>query len=349
MKFHATHQRITEHLFSNNKKHIKKILLLNIVLGSLTAGLVAAAEPFAPLPVPGLKNEALVELGKFLFFEPRLSKSGYISCNSCHNLSMGGSDNLKTSIGHNWQQGPINSPTVLNAAGNIAQFWDGRAQDLKEQAGGPIANPKEMAFSHQQSTAVIKSIPRYQAMFKAVFNSDDINIEQVTSAIAAFEETLVTPNSRFDLWLAGDNSQLTATELQGYQVFKNSGCAACHSGANIGGGSYQKLGVFAPYITQNTAHGRMDVTGKEADKNLFKVPTLRNIELTYPYFHDGEVASLEEAVTLMGKLQVNKNFTQQEVTQVVSFLKTLTGDQPNIQLPHLPPSTNATPVPRPFD
>jgi cytochrome c peroxidase len=160
---------------------------------------------------------------------------------------MGGSDNLKTSIGHNWQKGPINSPTVLNSSLNVAQFWDGRAKDLKAQAGGPIANPGEMAFTHELAVSLLQSIPGYAAEFKQVFGSDKIDVDRITQAIAAFEETLVTPNSRFDKWLKGDKKALNKTELEGYALFKDSGCVACRNGAAVGGNSFQKMGVVGPY------------------------------------------------------------------------------------------------------
>ena len=201
---------------------------------------------------------------------------------------MGGTDNLKTSIGDNWQQGPINAPTVLNSSMNIAQFWDGRAADLKEQAGGPIANPGEMAFSHTLTLEVLESIPEYVTEFTQVFGPERINIEQVTEAIAEFEKTLVTPNSRFDRWLMGYSDAITENELAGYQLFKNSGCVACHMGPAVGGNSFQKMGLVAPYETKNAAQGVAGVTGQETDRMKFKVPTLRNVEMTYPYFHDGE-------------------------------------------------------------
>ncbi|MEW7979904.1 MAG: cytochrome-c peroxidase [Candidatus Sedimenticola endophacoides] len=294
-------------------------------------------------------NLAQVELGKKLYFDPRLSKSGFISCNSCHNLSMGGTDNLKTSIGHNWQQGPINAPTVLNSSLNVAQFWDGRAADLKAQAGGPIANPGEMAFTHTLAIDVLKSIPQYVNEFKLVFDSDEITIDQVTQAIAEFEKTLVTPNSRFDQWLMGDRDAITADELAGYNLFKESGCVACHNGPAVGGNSFQKMGVVEAYQAKSPAEGLVAVTGKDADRFKFKVPTLRNVEMTYPYFHDGEAETLTEAVDVMGRLQLGKKFSEAENAQIVSFLKTLTGDQPAFQLPVLPPSTDKTPQPKPFE
>jgi cytochrome c peroxidase len=309
---------------------------------------VWAAEPIQPIPAAKVKNPAMVELGKKLFFDPRLSKSGFISCNSCHNLSMGGSDNLKTSIGHNWQQGPINAPTVLNSSMNLAQFWDGRAKDLKAQAGGPIANPGEMAFTHELAVDMLNSIPAYRAEFKKVFKKDRADIDMVTDAIAAFEETLVTPDSRFDKWLKGDKKALTKVEQEGYKLFKDSGCTACHYGPAMGGNSFQKMGLVAKYDTPNKAEGVGGLTGADADRMKFKVPTLRNVELTYPYFHDGEADTLEKAVDVMGRLQLGRKYNEDEIAKIVAFLKTLTGKQPDFKLPILPPSTNDTPKPKPF-
>ena len=339
-----------------------------LLIGTTVVTTAALAdEPIQPIkPVQNI-NLAQVELGKKLYFDTRLSKSGFISCNSCHNLSLGGTDNLKTSIGHNWQQGPINAPTVLNSSLNVAQFWDGRAADLKAQAGGPIANPKEMAFTHILAINVLESIPKYVLEFKQVFGSDKITIDEVTQAIAEFEKTLVTPNSRFDQWLLENNDAqsatdlsgynlawlhyreiLSATELAGYDLFKSSGCVVCHYGEAVGGNSFQKMGVVEPYKAESPVEGRSAVTGKDADRFKFKVPTLRNVELTYPYFHDGEAETLTEAVDVMGRLQLGKKFSKIENAQIVAFLKTLTGDQPSFQLPILPPSTDKTPRPRPF-
>lgn len=299
------------------------------------------------LPVT-VKDPALVELGKKLYFDPRLSKSGFISCNSCHNLSMGGTDNLKTSIGHKWNKGPINAPTVLNSSMNLAQFWDGRAKDLQEQAGGPIANPGEMAFTHELAVAELQTIPGYIEEFKKVFGTDQIDIDKITKAIAAFEETLVTPGSRFDKWLAGDDTAITKEELEGYELFKSSGCTACHNGPAVGGNSYQKMGVVEPYRTSNPTEGRQAVTGKDADRFNFKVPTLRNVELTYPYFHDGEAHTLSQAVEIMGQIQLGKKFSPEDNAKIVAFLKTLTGNQPSFTIPVLPPSTDKTPIHDPF-
>ena len=328
----------------------KPVRLAALAAVALFAAAAARAdEPVQPIEPAQITDPAKVELGKKLWFEPRLSRSGFISCNSCHNLSMGGSDNLKTSIGHGWQEGPINSPTVLNSSLNMAQFWDGRAEDLKAQAGGPIENPIEMAFSHELTIDLLRSIPQYVAEFKQVFGSDELGIDQVTDAIAAFEETLVTPNARFDQWLRGDENAITEQERRGYELFKGSGCVACHNGTNLGGTSFQKMGVVEPYQTDNPAEGRSAVTGDDAERFNFKVPTLRNVELTYPYFHDGAADTLTEAVDVMGRIQLGKKYTPEENADIVAFLKTLTGDQPQITLPILPPSSDETKRPQPFE
>ncbi len=332
---------------------------MKVKTGAVSLAFIAAAtfvgmaqaeqKPVEPIaPATGI-NAAKAELGKKLFFDPRLSKSGFISCNSCHNLSMGGSDNLKTSIGHNWQQGPINAPTVLNSSMNFVQFWDGRAETLKEQAGGPIANPGEMAFTHALAEDVLESIPGYIADFKQVFGDNKINIDRVTDAIAEFEKTLVTPNSRFDQWLQGNKEAMTKQELAGYKLFKDSGCISCHYGMALGGGTFHKMGMVEEYKAKSPAEGRKAVTGKDEDRFMFKVPMLRNVELTYPYFHDGEAETLTEAVDVMGRLQLGKKFSEEENAQIAAFLKTLTGDQPSFILPILPPSTDKTPQPKPFD
>jgi cytochrome c peroxidase len=239
--------------------------------------------------------------------------------------------------------------TVLNSSMNVAQFWDGRAADLKEQAGGPIANPGEMAFSHTLAIDVLSSIPQYVAEFKLTYGSDEITIDHVTQAIAEFEKTLVTPNSRFDQWLLGDKNAISTDEHKGYELFKNSGCVACHNGPSAGGTSFQKMGLVEPYQTKNPAVGLSGVTGNDLDRFKFKVPTLRNVDMTYPYFHDGEAESLTEAVDVMGRLQLGKEFSDEENALIVAFLKTLTGDQPSFTLPALPPSTDKTLKPEPFE
>lgn len=337
---------------SANRVFSRSLVSLAVASAAMFAGTAQAQEfdkLYAPVAPPKSVDLGKVELGKKLYFDPRLSKSGFISCNSCHNLSMGGTDNIKTSIGDKWQQGPINSPTVLNSSLNLAQFWDGRAADLKAQAGGPIANPGEMAFSHTLAIDMLASIPAYVREFKLVFGKDKPDIDQVTEVIAEFEKTLITPNSKFDQYLLGNKTAMNKDELAGYKLFNESGCVACHNGPNLGGNSFQKMGVVESYKgNKQGVEGRSAVSGKDIDRFNFKVPTLRNVELTYPYFHDGASDTLAEAVDVMGRLQLGKKFTKEENAQVVAFLKTLTGEQPIFRLPILPPSSDATPRPTPF-
>ncbi|MEZ5660293.1 MAG: cytochrome-c peroxidase [Burkholderiaceae bacterium] len=330
-----------------------KLAIGALIIGAATlsdpAGAQAYKALYRPIAPPKSIDIGLAELGKKLYFDPRMSRSGFISCNSCHNLSMGGTDNIRTSIGDRWQRGPINAPTVLNSSLNVAQFWDGRAADLKEQAGGPIANPGEMAFSHTLAIDVLQSIPAYAREFHLVFGKEGIEIGQVTAAIAEFEKTLVTPNSRFDQWLLGEENALSAEELAGYNLFNTSGCGGCHNGPNLGGNAYRKMGVVEAYKGDTSLAGRAGVTHDDRDRFTFKVPTLRNVELTYPYFHDGAADTLRQAVDTMGRLQLGRRFSEQENRQIVAFLKTLTGEQPTFTLPILPPSTDSTPRPTPFN
>lgn len=330
---------------------MKKYVYLS--LAGITLHLSAHAatprqEPIQIIAPAVIENPAKVELGKQLFFDPRLSMSGIISCNTCHNLSFGGVDNLKTSIGHKWQAGPVNAPTVYNSSMMIAQFWDGRAQDLKEQAAGPIEAGVEMAMPHTLAVDMIASIPGYVEIFNQIYGNKGISIDTITDAIAEFENTLVTPNSRFDQWLKGNDKALTATELEGYQLFKDSGCVACHNGPAAGGTSFQKMGIVEAYNSTSPAEGRVAVTGKDAERFMFKVPTLRNVELTYPYFHDGEAATLEQAVDIMGRLQLGRIYSEGEIDKIVAFLMTLSGDRPQFLLPLLPASSNQTPRPDPY-
>lgn len=315
--------------------------------GRMQGGTISkhAKEPIQPIPISFDYDAAKIELGKKLFFEPRLSKSGWITCNSCHNLSTGGVDNLPTAIGHKWVFGPINSPTVLNAKFNLAQFWDGRANDLKEQAKGPIANPMEMASNHELAVDVLQSIPAYVQWFKEVYKDEKITIDNIADAIAAFEETLTTPNARFDAWLNGYDDKISESERQGYDLFKSKGCIICHNSTGVGGTSFQKFGVAKPYDKDTQTLGRYNVTKEEKDKYAFKVPLLRNIELTAPYFHDASAWSLSEAVKIMAEYQLGGTFTEDETDKIVAFLRTLTGDQPSILFPILPPSNENTPKP----
>lgn len=317
-----------------------------------------ASELFQPIPaappeLPGNPaTPARVELGRMLYFEPRLSESHNISCNSCHLVGMGGVDGRPNSIGHNWQRGGRNAPTVLNAVFNTAQFWDGRATDLKEQAGGPIANPIEMGITKEHAVEQLKGIPGYVDAFKAAFpgEADPITYTNIEAAIAVFEATLITPDAPFDRWLEGDDAALTDEQKRGLAVFIDKGCAACHSGINVGGGMYAPFGVaqrpgweFLPPDDR----GRFQVTRTVEDDYVFKVPTLRNIALTAPYFHSGHAWDLKQAVAVMGEAQLGEKLTDPEIGEVAALLATLTGDQPRVEFPLLPPGVATTPRPEP--
>ncbi|CAI9084887.1 cytochrome-c peroxidase [Candidatus Methylacidiphilum fumarolicum] len=289
-----------------------------------------------------------VNLGRYLFFEPRLSKSAKISCNSCHSLANSGVDGLPTSIGHKWQIGPRNAPTVLNAALQFTQFWDGRAKDVEEQAMGPMLNPKEMASTKELVVQRLKSIPQYEEMFHKAFpeDTDPITFENAAKAIAAFERTLLTL-SRFDRYMDGDLSALSPEEKEGLKTFIQTGCITCHNGTDIGGGMFQKFGLVHK-VEWLQDLGRFEVTKNPADKYVFKVPSLRNVTKTAPYFNNGRVWSLEEAVKTMGYVQLGKNLSDEEVKKIVSFLGSLAAEPPlQITLPNLPPSTAKTPKPMP--
>jgi cytochrome c peroxidase len=275
-----------------------------------------------------------VALGQALYFDKRMSKEGTISCNSCHNLDTYGVDNEPTSLGDGGERGGRNSPTVLNAAYHFAQFWDGRAKDVEEQAGGPILNPIEMSMPDQDFVIKrLQGIKGYQEMFAKAFpgQQDPINYNNVQKAIAAFERGLITP-SRFDQYLSGNQTALTNEEKKGLQTFMDAGCTACHSGTVLGGQMYQKFGLAGNYWdfthSSKVDNGRFLVTKNEADKYIFKVPSLRNVEKTHPFFHDGSISDLNQAVKIIAKLQLNKDLTDQEVNEIVTFLKTLTGTVP---------------------
>lgn len=309
--------------------------------------------PASPPSLPGNPATAeKVELGKMLYFDPRLSASHAISCNSCHNVGLGGVDAEETSIGHQWQRGGRNAPTVLNAVYNTAQFWDGRARDLEEQAGGPMVNPIEMASPKDHVGEQLAAIPGYVAAFKAAFPGETkpVTLGNAQKAIAVFEATLVTPDAPFDRFLDGDASALTAQQQQGLRAFIDKGCVACHKGINVGGSMYAPFGVVekpgADFLPPNDK-GRFAVTGTATDEYVFKVPTLRNIALTAPYFHSGRCWDLHQAVAVMGSSQLGAQLTPAEVDQIVAFLDSLTGRQPKITYPILPPSVAGTPQPRP--
>ena len=335
-------------------QRIRRNILLSIMLlvGTLTplsaqnarALLNQAKAFFQPLPdTPPAKSDnpltpEKILLGKMLYHDPRLSKSGFISCNSCHNLAMGGVDGLPTSLGHRWTAGPRNAPTVYNAALNATQFWDGRSPDVEDQATKPIENPIEMAATESLVVARLKSIPTYVDLFTKAFPEEDnpITLVNIGKAIGAFERTLLTP-SRFDRFLKGDVEALNKKERKGLSLFISKGCVSCYLGVNVGGKKFAKFERGADL-------GRFAVTKKEKDRHVFRVPTLRNVALTAPYFHTGDVWDLREAIQIMAEKQLNKKLKDEEIDAIAAFLESLTGEIPGeaLSLPTLPASTPGT-------
>ena len=295
-------------------------------------------------------SKELVDLGRMLYYDARLSKNHDISCNSCHMLDKYGVDNEPTSPGHKGQRGGRNSPTSYNAALHVAQFWDGREPDVEAQAKGPPLNPIEMAMkSPEHVEKVLKSMPGYRAAFKAAFPGQDkpVSFDNMGTAIGAFERGLVTKNSPFDKYLAGDVDALNAEQKAGLDLYVETGCTTCHMGATMGGSMFQKLGLQHPYETADK--GRQEVTKQEADAYMFKVPSLRNVAETGPYFHDGSVATLDEAVKLMAWHQLGKKLEDGDVKKISAFLKSTTGEIPTeyVAMPELPKSGPKTPKPDP--
>ncbi len=294
---------------------------------------------FGTLPAVAKSNDNVsskekVLLGKTLYFDKRLSKDNVQSCNTCHNLDTWGVDNLPTSPGNSGKPGTRNSPTVLNAALHTTQFWDGREKTIEDQAGGPILNPAEMAIPNEEFLLKrLSSIDEYKTLFAEAFPDENnpMTYMNIQNAIGAFERELMTP-SKFDDYLAGNSSALNEQEKAGLETFINTGCITCHIGNVLGGNMFQKLGLYGDYweLTKSKVidNGRFDVTKKESDKYLFKVPSLRNVAKTWPYFHDGSVKDLKEAVVIMAKLELDKSLTDAEAGQIVNFLETLTGEVP---------------------
>ena len=298
-------------------------LFLLFTLNNLTAN-----ELITPIPNNFTYDKQKAFLGKKLFHDLRLSANDTISCASCHIIEIGGDDNAKFSTGINGQVGNINSPTVLNSRYSLSQFWDGRAKDLKEQAIQPIHNPVEMGSSMNQVISKLKKDKEYKKLFLKSYR-DGITANNIADAIAEFEKALVTPNSRFDKYLKGDKEAITSEEKEGFELFKSNGCISCHNGVNIGGNLYQKVGIAKQY-SANDNLGRYNITKKEKDKYFFKVPSLRNIELTAPYLHDGSKETLTKAVKFMTIYQLGKMPTDKEINKIVLFLKTLTAPTPKI-------------------
>lgn len=311
------------------------------VFGTLPAAWENPENPF---------SDAKIDLGRMLYYEPRLSKSQAISCNSCHGLDTFGVDNKAFSDGHAGHKTGRNSPTSLNAAGHLAQFWDGRAPTVEEQAKGPVLAGGEMAMpSADHVVEVLKSIPGYAPLFKAAFPDakDPITYDNMAKAIGAFERKLSTPG-RFDDYLAGDDAALTEQETRGLAKFLSTGCTTCHIGPTVGGLTYQKLGLVKPWPGL-TDEGRFAITKNEAEKFWFKVPSLRNIEKTGPYLHDGSIDDLGKLVSMMAEHQLGKTLPDEDTADIVAFLKSLTGevDAEYVKKPELPESGPKTPKPDP--
>lgn len=319
---------------------MKKIMLLALLKFFLVQRVFAfsseQSEPISPIPLNfEVGDPKKVQLGMRLFNDPILSKNQTISCASCHLTSKGGADGLQLSVGIGGELGEINAPTVYNSGFNFKQFWNGRAKSLEEQIEGPIHNSKEMGSSWDFIIARLRTNQFYSESFRQVYKSEPTSM-LVQDAIAQFERALSTPNSRFDQFLRGESKALSEIEKDGYKKFKSYGCVACHQGINIGGNMFQTMGVMGEYFKDRKSPitsadlGRYSITKKESDKFAFKVPSLRNVELTAPYFHDGSAKTLDDAVRVMAKYQLGLLLSKKEVDAFVAFLKTLTGETPKI-------------------
>lgn len=332
-------------------------LLLAMATGAAAEDLQTRAKAlFKPVPnkPPALKGNpatpAKIDLGAKLYFDPRLSKSQLISCNTCHNAGLGGADLQTTSTGHGWQKGPRNAPTVLNSVYNIAQFWDGRAKDLAEQAKGPVQASVEMNNTPELVLKTLNSMPEYVKLFRTAFPADKnpVSFDNMAKAIEVFEATLITPDAQFDRYLKGNKKALTAKQANGLQLFIDKGCVSCHGGLNLGGSGYFPFGVVArpaENILPRGDKGRFTVTNTSSDEYVFRAPSLRNAAITGPYFHSGVVWSLNEAVAVMGSSQFGIQLSDNESDAITAFLGSLTGKQPKVVYPILPASTETTPRP----
>lgn len=325
-------------------------LILFYAACGFAEGLFQPLPRTAPEPADNVSSPGKIALGQQLYFDPRLSKNGTVSCNSCHNVMADGSDGRRTSIGVGGKAGGRNSPTVWNSAFLSVQFWDGRAASLEDQAKGPMTNPVEMAMdSHALVVERLKKIPGYVDQFKKVFGGGDpVTIDNTVKAIAAYERTLITPGSPFDRFLAGNKKAISAQAQRGYKLVGEVGCVTCHMGVNfagpalpLGSGFYQKFPVFADsdYVAKyqlTSDPGRAEHTKKPEDRGMWRVPTWRNVAVTAPYFHNGSVNNLAEAVRVMARTQLNKTLKEDEVQSIVAFLETLTGPFPAQKMPRLP-------------
>lgn len=293
------------------------------------SSLLSGSAALLPLPAAPVLPADKVALGKRLFFDRRLSRDDTIACASCHRLDSGGSDRLLVSVGIEGRKGGINAPTVFNSSLNFVQFWDGRAASLEEQAAGPVHNPLEMDSNWAEVIAKLDRDEAYREAFGRLYKQG-ITGETIVDAIATFERTLLTPNAPVDRFLAGDQTALDPLERAGYQRFLDYGCASCHQGAGIGGNMFQRFGVMDDYLKERANRpsdlGRFNVTGLDQDRNVFKVPSLRNVAVTPPYFHDGSASSLDEAVIVMGRYQLGRELSADDVKALTAFLRALTGE-----------------------
>ncbi len=332
-------------------------VLSSALLISAQAYAFEALPDKAPVPKDNPMTPEKVALGQQLFFDPRLSADGTVSCNTCHNVMSSGTDNRPVSAGVAGQNGGRSAPTVWNAAFLTAQFWDGRAATLEDQAKGPILNPIEMGMPHKElAVKRIESIPGYAEQFAKVFGEKSgVTYDNIAKAIATYERTLITPNSSFDRYLKGNKKALSKEAQAGMKLVEATGCTSCHNGPNfagpidlpVGQGFYQKFPVYpgSSYETKynlSNDSGRFQVTKDEKDKNVWRVPTWRNIALTAPYFHNGSVETLDEAVRVMAKTQLNKELSDGDVTSIVAFLNSLTGEFPQQTLPRIPDLSNSS-------
>ncbi|MEA3464771.1 MAG: cytochrome-c peroxidase [Thermodesulfobacteriota bacterium] len=319
-------------------------------LRALSKGMFEAVPSVAPTLQGNPASAARLHLGHMLYFEPRLSASQLISCQTCHNVGLAGGDLQETSTGHGWQKGPRNAPTTYNAVFNSAQFWDGRAKDLAEQAKGPVQASVEMNNTPEAVVLLLNSIPEYVALFGKAFpgEKNPVTFDNMAKAIEIFEATLITPNDDLDRFMAGDNNALSADQKKGLDLFINNGCADCHAGVNLGGSDYFPFGVVeqpGAEVLPPDDKGRFKVTNTVSDAYVFRSPPLRNIALTSPYFHSGKVWTLTQAVAIMGTSQLGMDLNDEEVALIVSLLEGLSGDQPQVMHPLLPASTAKTPQP----
>ncbi|WP_394752701.1 cytochrome-c peroxidase [Crenothrix sp.] len=329
---------------------IRLLVTAIALLGSISVSSAWEALPTTvPAPADNPTTEAKVTLGQMLYHDPRLSSTGTVSCASCHNTMLGGEDNRPNAMGVNGQTGGRSAPTVWNSAFNTVQFWDGRAATLEAQAAGPVTNPIEMGMKDwDEVVARLEKIEGYQKAFDAAFGTAPISKDNATKAIAAYERTLITPNSPYDKFVNGDKEALNVQQIRGMEKMAELGCTNCHSGPAFNGpGVFQKFpafknGFFEAQHHFNKDKGLAEVSKKVEDEHLWKVPTLRNIALTAPYFHNGSVKTLDTAVKIMGKTQLNKDLSDTEVADIVAFLNTLTGEFPVQKMPILPQTAGST-------